>query len=52
MSFEIADKMKNFETGIFNVLDDKKKELNYNQRRKINIKQRLYDYHILKYLTF
>ena len=27
MIFETAEKMKQFETGIFNILDDKKKEL-------------------------
>ena len=27
MIIEAADKMKNFEAGIFNILDDKKKEL-------------------------
>ena len=34
MHFEAADKMKNFEAGIFNILDDKKKELE-RQGRKI-----------------
>ncbi|MDO5145421.1 MAG: aminotransferase class I/II-fold pyridoxal phosphate-dependent enzyme [Eubacteriales bacterium] len=34
MDFEPADKMKNFEEGIFNVLDEKKKELE-RQGRKI-----------------
>ena len=34
MIIEAADKMKNFEAGIFNILDDKKKELE-KQGRKI-----------------
>ena len=34
MIFEAADKMKNFEAGIFNILDDKRKELE-SQGRKI-----------------
>ena len=37
MSFEIADKMKNFETGIFNVLDDKKKELEAQGKKIYNL---------------
>ncbi|MCD8019123.1 MAG: LL-diaminopimelate aminotransferase, partial [Clostridiales bacterium] len=34
MNYETADKMKNFEAGIFNILDDRKKELE-KQGRKI-----------------
>ena len=29
MNFEPAEKMKNFEAGIFQILDKKKKELEY-----------------------
>ena len=37
MAFEIAEKMKNFETGIFNVLDDKKKELEAQGKKIYNL---------------
>lgn len=36
MHFEAADKMKNFEAGIFNILDDKKKELEAQGRKIYN----------------
>lgn len=33
MNFEPAEKMKNFEAGIFQILDEKKKELQNRERR-------------------
>ena len=33
MNFEPAEKMKNFEAGIFQILDEKKKEFKNRERR-------------------
>ena len=36
MNFEPAEKMKNFEAGIFKILDDKKKELQKHGKKIYN----------------
>ena len=52
MIFEAADKMKNFEEGIFNILDDKRKELESQGRKIYNFSVGTPDYepeeHIMK----